>query len=217
MEPAGDEAADEADGEAEAQEPEPTAEPVEPVTQEMIDAAEQAILDSLKETLDEIASKYESGASFESLIAEYGTDPGMLSTDAQSEYSGGTPLKELFEKYGEGMLGESAIKGYMIHPESLMYDANFVKGAMSIDKVGDLSSPVVSQFGVHILKYLRDIPGGAVDLTDELREELHTALMQEKFNVALDEWYAQANIVYTAEGEPWKLPDEALEEAEPAE
>ena len=164
--------------------PEPTA---EPVTQEMVDAAKQAILDSVSETLDEIMTKYHEGTSFEDLIKEYGTDPGMQD---------------------EATLAE----GYHVHKDSTVFDSDFVKSAMALEKAGDISEPTVSQFGVHILQYLKDIPGGAKELTDELKEELREALMGEKeseaFNTLLDKWMAEADIQYTEAGEAWKLDEE---------
>ena len=173
--------------------PEPTA---EPVTQEMVDAARQAILDSVSGTVDEIMAKYNAGTSFEDLIAEYGTDPGMQD---------------------EATLAE----GYHIHKDSILYDADFVKGAMALEKAGDVSEPIVSQFGVHILQYLKDIPGGASELTDSLREELREALLTEKeqeaFNNLLDQWMAEADIQYTEAGEAWKLDEEEAEEDAEAE
>ena len=57
-----------------AADPEATPEPTEePVTQEMVDAARKAILDSVSATVDEIMAKYNEGTSFEDLIKEYGT------------------------------------------------------------------------------------------------------------------------------------------------
>ena len=67
--------------------PAPTASPTptpEPVTQEMVDAAEKAILDSVQSTIDEIMAKYEGGTSFDDLIKEYGTDTLEIHTDAIS-------------------------------------------------------------------------------------------------------------------------------------
>ena len=168
---------------------EPTAEPEpteEPVTEEMVKAAEQAILDSVSSTVDEIKAKLASGTSFDDLIKEYGQDSGMTVEPYRSE-------------------------GYSVHKDSFIYDPVFQVAAMSLEKVGDVSEPVVSQFGVHILHYLKDIPGGAVELTDEMKEEFRTTLLQEiraeALNSALDQWMEEANIVYTEAGEDWKLPD----------
>ena len=202
-----------ADTETEAAEATPTEEPTEPVTAEMVEAAKQAILDSVKDTVDEIMAKYEAGTSFAELIAEYGTDPGMLSEDAQAEYSNGVPLPELFDKYGAEMLGDNAKNGYPIHPESFVYDAEFVKNSMLLENVGDVSAPFVSQFGVHILQYLRDIPGGAIELTDTMKEEIRDALQNDletdAINGAIDQWMAEADIVYTEAGEAWHLDESA--------
>ena len=171
---------------------EPTVEPTaEPVTEEMVKAAEQAILDSVKSTVDEIKAKLEAGTSFEDLIKEYGTDPGMQSEDGLAN-------------------------GYLIHNDSIMYDSSFKDAAMALEKIGDVSEPVVGQYGVHIIQYLKDIQGGPVELTDELKEQFRATLQAEMENEvlqnALSEWVAAATIEYTAEGEAWRIPEE-----EPAE
>ena len=181
-------------------EPEPAAEPeptAEPVTKEMVDAAEQKILDSVQGTVDEIMGKLEGGTSFEDLIKEYGTDSGM-----QDE--------------------SRLASGYAVHNDSIMFDPAFQKAAMALEKIGDVSKPVVGQYGVHILQYLRDIPGGAAELTDEMKEEFRATLLDEHrsdaLNSALDEWIAKSDIVYTEEGEKWKIPEEeTAEEAAPEE
>lgn len=163
------------------------AETEEPVTEEMVEAARQAILDSQKETLDEIKSRLEKGDSFESLIAEFGTDPGMQTEDN---------LKN----------------GYSIHPDSIIYDSNFTKAAAALEKVGDISDPVITQFGIHILYYLRDIPAGPLDMSDEEKEELRSEIESERISLAFSEYYDQwletADIVWTAEGEAWKFDEE---------
>lgn len=173
-----------------AAEPEPTA---EPVTQEMVDAAEKAILESVQSTVDEIKAKLESGTSFDDLIKEYGTDSGMQDDATRAE-------------------------GYAVHADSILWDSAFKNAAMALEKVGDVSEPVLSQFGVHILQYLKDIPGGAVELTEEMKQEFHDTLLNEMrneaLNTALDEWINTSDIVYTETGEAWKLPEEEAEEAE---
>ena len=145
-----------------------------------MEAARQAILDSQKETLDAIKAKLESGVSFEDLIAEYGTDPGM---------SDENNLKN----------------GYSIHPDSITYDTNFTQAAAALEKVGDVSDPVMSKLGIHILKYLRDIPAGALEMSDEeegtLRAEIEDERLQLAFSEYYDAWVAAADVVWTAEGE----------------
>ena len=170
---------------------EETAEPAEteePVTEEMVEAARQAILDSQREILDEIKSRLEKGDSFESLIAEFGTDTGMQNEDN---------LKN----------------GYSIHPDSILYDSNFTRAAAALEKVGDISDPVISQFGIHILYYLRDIPAGPLEMSDDEKESLRSEIETERISLAFSEYYDQwletADIVWTAEGEAWKFDQEA--------
>ena len=175
----------------ETEKPAETEEPAateEPVTEEMVEAARQAILDSQKETLDAIKAKLESGVSFEDLIAEYGTDPGMQT--------------------------ESNLKnGYPIHADSVIYDANFTKAAAALEKVGDVSDPVISSFGIHILHYLRDIPAGAIEITEEQKEQLKSEIESERISLAFseyyDQWLASSDVVWTEEGEAWKFDQEA--------
>ncbi len=141
-----------------------------------VEAARQAVLDSCKEQIDAIYSRLENGESFEALIAEYGTDDGMKN----EEY-----LKN----------------GYAVHPDSMSYDADFVAGAFSekVQKVGDVSDPVVSQFGIHILQYVKEIPGGPVEMTDAIHDEILEYLTSSKensfYSEAVDGWVSASEIV----------------------
>ena len=193
VEEAAADAADKAEDAAETAETAETAEePAEPVTQEMVDAARQAIFDSVKPVVDEIMAKHEAGADFAELIAEYGTDPGMTTEPNKSQ-------------------------GYAVHAESIRFDPAFTEGAMKLEKVGDVSEPVLGSNGIHILYYLRDIPAGAVELTDELRDQLKEEMLSEKENTAVTEmvdgWIAAAEIIYTDEGQAILDAAEAQEES----
>ena len=177
-------------------EAEPTPTP-EPVTEEMIKAAEDAILADVQPRIDEIKARLKEGASFDELIKEYGEDPGMQNEATRAE-------------------------GYPVHENSILWDPAFTAAAMALEKIGDISEPVISSSGVHILHYLRDIPGGPVELTPELKENLRQGLKQEQDEAALaaahEQWEAEASIVYTEEGLKWKMPDpEPTDEPEEAE
>ena len=185
--------------EAPAEEAEPSAEPEpteEPVTEEMVAEAKAAILESVKATVDEIKAKLDAGASFDDLIKEYGTDPGMQDDTMRAE-------------------------GYPVHNDSIRYDPAFKDAAMALEKVGDVSDPVVGSYGVHILNYLRDIPGGAVELTEELKDEFRETILQEMISEALhtavDQWMEESEIVYSEAGESWKLPVDEDDEEDAAE
>lgn len=171
--------------------PAPTA---EPVTEEMIETAKKAILDSVQSTVDEIMAKLKDGTSFDELIVEYGTDPGM-----QDE--------------------ANRASGYSVHKDSIIYDPAFTAGAAALEKVGDVSEPIVGQYGVHILYYLRDVPAGAIELTEAMKNEFHDDLLDQKRNAALneaiDKWMEEAAIAYTEAGEAWKVPEVTEESAAP--
>ena len=146
-----------------------------PVTQADVDAALAAILASRQKEIDDIYAKLESGETFEALIELYGTDPGMQDP-------------------------EQLKNGYEVHKESILYDPVFTGAAFSekMQKVGDVSDPVVGMYGIHILNYLRDIPGGPVEMTAEMHDELLASLMSEKFAAKLNEW-AESVVVYNQE------------------
>ena len=156
-----------------------TQEPVEEVTLQMIEDAGQAVLDSVKTQTDEIYAKLANGESFESLIALYGQDPGMQNPQTLAD-------------------------GYSVHKDSILWDPVFTQTAFS-DKmvnVGDVSDPVIGSSGVHILKYLRDVPSGLI-MTDAIRAEIIDYLKAVKENdaimTAIADWTSQYQITYNEE------------------
>lgn len=163
---------------------EATAEPTEePVTQEQVDEAKAAILASIADKIDEIYAKIEEGVDFDELIAEYGvnedgtaSDPGMTSE----------PYKT---------------SGYEVSSASTNYVAPFVEAAFSVDNVGDVSAPYISSYGVHIVKYIADIPAGPIEMTEAQREakrtELLTSKQNELYTATMDQWNQEADITYT--------------------
>ncbi len=189
---------------------ETTNEPVaseQEVTQEMVDQARQAILDSKKADIDMIYERLGRGESFLDLIKEYGNDPGMTQ---------------------ESNLAE----GYAVNAQSIIYDPVFTAAAFSekMKAVGDVSDPVVGSYGIHILQYLRDVPSGLI-LTDAIRQEIEDYLITVKTNEiyaqSFETWMTQENVVFNQEAidtaskaaaefvqSPEELPLEALPETE---
>ncbi len=149
-----------------------------PVTEADLEAAKNAILDSIKDKTEAIKTRYAAGEDFSALIAEFGTDPGMTEEPFKTE-------------------------GYSVLANSIGFYPVFVQAAFSpeMQKIGDLSLPVVSTKGVHILRYTRDVPSGPVELTEALKTTLRTELEQTRKSdalpKALEEWKAAASIVYT--------------------
>lgn len=152
------------------------------VTQEMVDEAKAAVLASVQDKVDAIKTRLAAGESFETLIAEYNTDEGMT-----------------IEPY--------ATNGYEVHQDSITYDEAFVNAAFSVEKIGDVSEPYVGSYGVYIVKYIRDVPEGAVEYTDTMRASMTEAVQSERENAAVsaqvNAWLEQADIMYTAEAESY--------------
>ena len=144
------------------------------------EAAKAAVLASKQAQIDDIYAKLAQGESFESLIALYGEDSGMTRPSYLAE-------------------------GYAVHKDSVIYDPVFTSGSFSekMQKPGDTSDPVVGSSGIHILHYLRDIPSGITELTDEISAEIEASLYTEKVNgyyaEALEAWIAEHDIVYHQE------------------
>jgi parvulin-like peptidyl-prolyl isomerase len=136
----------------------------------------------------EIYDRLDKGESFETLIGEYGEDPGMTDPD-------------------------NLQNGYPVHRDSILWDPAFVSGAFSgkMLQVGDVSDPVVGANGIHILKYLMDIPSGLI-MTDAIHEEITQYLAgareNEVYGQAFEGWMAEMDIVYHQEAI-----DQAIEEA----
>lgn len=180
-----------------------------PVTQEMVDLARQAILDSRKADIDMIYERLGRGESFLDLIKEYGTDPGMTQENNLAE-------------------------GYPVNAQSIVYDPAFTQAAFSekMKAVGDVSDPAVGTYGIHILQYLRDIPSGLI-MTDAIHQEIEDYLLTQKqneiYSKSFETWSAQETVVYNQEAidaaskqaaesvqSAEELPLEALPESETA-
>ena len=151
-----------------------------PVTEEQVSEAKAAIFASVADKIEEINQKVAEGVDFDELITTYGvnadgtpSDPGMTSNP-----------------YYEVCAASDSV-----------YVAEFVDASMSIEEVGGISAPYLSSFGIHIVKYVDDIPGGPVEMTDYQREAKRAELLAEKQNevyaAALDKWLTESAIEYT--------------------
>ena len=125
----------------------------------------------------EIRQRLDAGEDFLALMAEYGQDPGM-----QSE-----PF---------------ASKGYYVSADSGMWEPNFRDAAMALENVGDVSEPVLTAYGIHLILYSEELVPGAVPL-ETVREGLEagalSALEEEAINDAIQAAMDAAEIVVYSE------------------
>ncbi len=138
------------------------------------DAKLQEALKGIQTKADEVLAKVQAGEDFDTLIAEYGEDPGMA----------------------EG--SENAEKGYLVSP-SAGFVPEFVDGSLALKKLGDTSGLVPSSYGYHILKYTGDLTPGALpfdDVKEMIIEALQAEQESEAWFVKLDEWRNSSKIAY---------------------
>lgn len=148
------------------------------VTAEEVENARLAILAYVQPTVDEINQKLADGATFAELIPQYTTDPGMADE-------------------------ASIAAGYEVHMDSVNWVIPFRDQSFTVSNIGDVTAPVVTDYGVHIIQYVADVPAGPVELTDELRasfkESLLSTAISDAYNNAIAQWTSEATIVYSDE------------------
>ena len=129
------------------------------------DAIEAAALPLVQDKVAEINEQLAAGIDFKSLVSRYSTD-----------------------KTERNISGD----GYPFHPESKQWPENFRAAAAALEKPGDVSSPVVTEQGIHIICYASDVPAGAHVLTEDERDLLNAAALRyyqlEKLNGLIEEW-----------------------------
>ena len=123
---------------------------------EGVEEAAQAIIASKQSAIDAIYARLDAGEDFVSVMLDYTQDPGMDDDRIAS--------------------------GYPVHVKSTVWGKEFATGAFSeeMQQVGDVSQPIASKYGVHILYYLRDIPGGRIAMDERIRESITTYLTNQK-------------------------------------
>jgi len=148
------------------------------VTADEVENARLAILAYVQPTVDEINQKLADGATFAELIPQYTTDPGMMDE-------------------------ASIAAGYEVHMDSTNWVIPFRDQSFTVSNIGDVTAPVVTDYGVHIIQYVGDVAGGPVELTDELRASFQAALLatatSDAYNNAIAQWVSEAKIEYSAE------------------
>jgi len=113
----------------------------------------EALYSTLLPTAQEVIDAFNSGTDFETLIAQYNADPGMMN-------------------------GNTAVTGYAVCAEHTYWDPAFVDGAMAIEAPGQISGPIYGQNGIHVIYYLADIPAGPVAL-EEIRAGIEEEALEQ--------------------------------------
>ena len=111
---------------------------------------------------------------------------------------GGADFVETMFTYNEDTATqEQMIAGYPISEASATYGEDFKAAAMALEKVGDVSDVLVTDYGCFILYYAKDLEAGAADFESCKDAEMADALAAKKdevFGAYLDTVLAEANI-----------------------
>lgn len=136
-----------------------------------MDALRQATEPLIKDQIDEIMAQFNAGIDFGTLLNKYSTD-----------------------RTDKNLNGD----GYPFHPDSPNWPQTFTDAARALEKPGDISEPVYTEQGVHILYYAGDVPAGEHVLTDDERKLLNAAALRyyqlEKLDGLLEGWRADYEI-----------------------
>lgn len=92
----------------------------------------------------------------------------------------------------------SAYRGYLgeeIPENTTGYDADFMAGANALEEDGQISEPVETQFGWHLIKLHGRVPAGELS-GEEARAAASDMLVSEKVNTFLNNFYAEAKVDY---------------------
>lgn len=119
-------------------------------TQQADDILQQELA-KIKSKADEALKAVQSGTDFDSLIDKYGEDPGMTSDPGKT-------------------------KGYYVYPGDSSYVEPFVNASIALQKVGDVSGLVASDYGYHIIKLI-NLPEQVVPY-DDIKSDLKDSMLQ---------------------------------------
>lgn len=144
-------------------------------------SALQSELDALYVDLDaqaeSILAELNAGADFDALVEQYGMDDAMMFE----------PTKSI---------------GYYVSADSAQWAGDFLEGCMMLEEPGQISTPVHSVSGVHIIQYVADVAPGAVplsDVRDAIAEQLLSDLQEDAYDEQIAAWIVEADAKYYPE------------------
>jgi len=101
----------------------------------------------------------------------------------------------LLAQYNEDV--NAPAQGYAVGEGVTNYVSEFTAAAMALTEVGQVSQPVLTEYGYHILQYTGDLAEGAVPLDqvrDALEPEVRTTKEDEAYTAAMNQWISEAQV-----------------------
>lgn len=121
--------------------------------------------------------------------------------DIKKQYDNGAKFEDLAKKYGTDGTKDSGGDLGFVEYESQELDADFLNAAKTL-KEGEVSGPVKTQFGFHLIKATELKKDPVVTPFEEVKEDIKDYLLQKKKNEAysnnLEQWKKDLDVkVYT--------------------
>jgi parvulin-like peptidyl-prolyl isomerase len=152
-------------------------------------AAEDADKDALQAAVDAAQAAYDEAQAAGFANAKAKADEiYALATAEDADFDA------LIAEYSTDSMPE---EGYAIREGFAYFVEPFVTGAMALQNVGDVSEPVESTYGYHIIKYVGDVEEGPVDI-ETVRASIESALLttkqDEATSTAMEQFVSEATV-----------------------
>ena len=155
----------------------------------LTNAAADADKDALQAAVDAAQAAYDAAKAAGMANAKVKADEVYAKATAE-----GADFDALIAEYSTDHMPE---EGYAIREGYTYFVEPFVTGAMALANVGDVSEPVESTYGYHIIKYVSDVAEGPVDL-ETVRESISNELLTTKKNEltesTIQQWVSEAKV-----------------------
>ena len=155
----------------------------------LTNAAEGADKDALQAAVDAAQAAYDAAKAAGMANAKVKADEVYAKATAD-----GADFDALIAEYSTDHMPE---EGYAIREGYAYFVEPFVTAAMALQNVGDVSEPVESTYGYHIIKYVSDVQEGPVDLEtvrESISSELLTAKKNERTDATIKQWVDEAKV-----------------------
>ena len=156
---------------------------------ENVRKAQHILIKIPDETLDEIDAVRESeGDEAANLLYE-----AALSEIYDAAYAAyqraiaGEDFKLLMDELGEDS-GMTYNDYYAVTNPTNRYMTEFAEGLFALDNIGDISQPIATAYGYHIIKYYGDVESGPISY-DDVHDEIYDAMLSDKKNAYYDEQF----------------------------
>lgn len=149
----------------------------DPATIDALNAELDTLYAAVEAEAQDVYGEIEAGESFDALMTEYSDDDEMNS-------------------------GAFAQTGYYVSENSVMWSDLFISTCMALENPGDVSTPVRTEGGVHVILYVSNVQSGAVPVSQvnaEITDMTLASAQAAAYAAAQQEWMSGANVMYYPE------------------